>query len=92
MAHLPNAEIVARRTAATQDIISVWQGMQGHEWYVVQCPCRLDVDACQMMKSPELSLVIVCMSGRWIISLLNSRSRPHMALKSGGTVTSVYLS
>ena len=37
--NLHNAEIVARRAVATEDIISVWQGMQGTQWYAIQCNC-----------------------------------------------------
>ena len=56
MAHLPNAEIVARRTAAKQDIISVWQGMKGHEWYAIQCPCRPD---CGCMPHDEIPRIVL---------------------------------
>ena len=56
MAHLPHAEIVARRTAATQDIISVWQGIKGHEWYAIQCPCRPD---CGCMPHDEIPRIVL---------------------------------
>ena len=42
MAHLPKAELDARHEAVKTDILSVWQSMQGAEWYATQCPCRPD--------------------------------------------------
>ena len=56
MAHLPHAEIQARRAAATQDIISVWQGMQGAQWYAIQCPCRPDCNCMLVHEVPRIVL------------------------------------
>ena len=39
MAHLPQAEIQARRAAARQDILSQWEQNQGYDWYALSCPC-----------------------------------------------------
>ena len=56
MSHLPHAERVARRTAATQDILAVWQGMQGYEEYALQCPCRID---CGCMPEEEIPRIVL---------------------------------
>ena len=56
MAHLPNAEIVARRGHASQDIIQEWQTMQGAEWYALQCPCRPD---CEHMPEDEVPRIVL---------------------------------
>ena len=56
MAHLPSAEIAARRQAATQDIIEEWQTMQGSEWYAIQCPCRID---CLCMPQQEVPRIVL---------------------------------
>ena len=56
MAHLPSAEIQARRQHATQDIIQEWTTMQGAEWYAVQCPCRPD---CEHMLYYEVPRIIL---------------------------------
>ena len=42
MAHLPTAEITARRQHATQDIMQEWTSNQGAEWYLVKYPCHPD--------------------------------------------------
>ena len=56
MAHLPLAEIEARRQAASLDILSVWNYMQGAEWYALQCPCRID---CGCMPEDEVPRIIL---------------------------------
>ena len=56
MAHLSQAEILARREHATQDIIQEWQSMQGAEWYVLQCPCRPN---CDCMPYNEVPCIIL---------------------------------
>ena len=55
MAHLPSAEIAARREAATQDIISVWNTIHRAEWYCLQCPCRID---CGCMPEDEVPRIV----------------------------------
>ena len=37
MAHLPAAEIQARRGQATQHIIQQWEKVQGATWYAIMC-------------------------------------------------------
>jgi len=56
MAHLPNAEIEARRNAASQDIIKEWQANQGFELYAIQCPCRID---CRCIPEDEIPRLIL---------------------------------
>ena len=56
MAHLPSAEIAARREAATQDILSVWNTMQGAECYCLQCPSRID---CYCMPEDEVPWIVL---------------------------------
>ena len=56
MAHLPQAEIQARRASATQNIISVWQTKQGAEWYAIQCPCQPD---CLCMPVDEVPRIVL---------------------------------
>ena len=56
MAHLPSAEIAARRQAATQEIIDEWQTMKGSEWYAIQCPCRID---CFCMPQQEVPRIVL---------------------------------
>ena len=56
MAHLPAAEIALRREAATQDILSVWNTMQGAIWYSLQCPCRID---CGCMPEDEVPRIVL---------------------------------
>ena len=56
MAHVPPAEIEARRNAASLDIIEEWQAMQGQEWYGLQCPCRID---CGCMPEDEVPRIIL---------------------------------
>ena len=56
MAHLPAAEIQARRQHATTYIIEEWQNMQGAAWYAIQCPCRID---CQCMNHNEVPQIVL---------------------------------
>ena len=56
MAHLPPAEIIARRNAASQDIIAEWQQHQGQDWYALQCPCRIDCGCMSELEVPRLVL------------------------------------
>ena len=56
MAQIPSAEIAARRTVATQEIIEEWQTMKGSEWYAIQCPCRID---CFCMPQQEVPRIIL---------------------------------
>ena len=56
MAHLPSAEIAARREAAKQDILSVWETMKGSEVYILQCPCRID---CECMDEDEYPRIVI---------------------------------
>ena len=56
MAHLPNAEIQARRNHASQDIIQEWHKMQGSDWYALQCPCRPD---CGCMPQNEVPRIVL---------------------------------
>ena len=56
MAHLPTAEIEARRQHATQDIIQEWLPIQGTEWYAIQCPCRPD---CGHMPHDEVPRIVL---------------------------------
>ena len=53
MAHLPPADIQARREAATQDILSEWQGAK---WVAIQCPCRID---CGCMPLNEVLRIVL---------------------------------
>ena len=53
MAHLPSAEIQARREAAMKDILDEWQGA---EWVAIQCPCRND---CMCMPVNEVERVVL---------------------------------
>ena len=56
MAHLPSAEIEARRQHASQDIIQEWQSKQGLAWYAIQCPCRPD---CGCMPHDEVPRIVL---------------------------------
>ena len=56
MAHLPRAEIAARREAATQDILSIWNTMQGAKIYALQCPCKID---CGCMPEDQVPRIIM---------------------------------
>ena len=56
MAHLPGAEIAARREAATQDILSVWSQMLGAQIYSLQCPCCID---CGHMPENEVPRIVI---------------------------------
>ena len=56
MAHLPAAEIEARRNASSQDIIAMWQTIMGQEWYALQCPCKID---CGCMPENEVPRIIL---------------------------------
>ena len=56
MAHLPAAEIEARRNASSQDIIETWQTIKGQEWYALQCQCRID---CGCMPENEVPRIIL---------------------------------
>ena len=56
MAHLPSAEIAARREAAKEDILSVWNTMQGAEWYALMCPCCID---CGCMPEEEIPRIVL---------------------------------
>ena len=56
MANLPRAEIAARREAATQDILSIWNTMQGAKIYAHQCPCRID---CGHMPEDQVPRIIL---------------------------------
>ena len=56
MAHLPHAEIEARHAAVKQDILSVWQEIQGPQWCVTQCPCQPD---CFCMPAEEVPRIVM---------------------------------
>ena len=56
MAHLPQAELIARRNAASQDIIAEWQQLKGQDWYALQCPCRIDCGCMPEIEVPRLVL------------------------------------
>ena len=56
MAHLPQAEILARRQHASLDIVHEWETMQGAEWYALQCPCLTD---CMCMPHNEVPRIIL---------------------------------
>ena len=56
MAHLPSAEVQARRQHATQEILSEWQGMEGQQWYSIQCPCRIDCGCMPLEEIPRIVL------------------------------------
>ena len=53
MAHLPAAEIQARREAAMKDILEEWQG---NEEVAILCPCRID---CMCMPLNEVERVVL---------------------------------
>ena len=53
MAHLPAAEIQARREAAMKDILEEWQG---NEEVAILCPCRID---CMCMSLNEVERVVL---------------------------------
>ena len=53
MAHLPAAEIQARREAAMKDILEEWQG---NESVAILCPCRID---CMCMPVNEVERVVL---------------------------------
>ena len=53
MAHLPAAEIQARREAAMKDILEEWQG---NSEVAILCPCRI---ACNCMAVTEVERVIL---------------------------------
>ncbi|CAL4105864.1 unnamed protein product, partial [Meganyctiphanes norvegica] len=56
MAHLPSAELAARRQAAFQDILREWQPMQGSDLYAIQCPCRPDCGCIPLNEVPRIVL------------------------------------
>ena len=56
MAHLPSAEIEARRQHASEDIIQEWSNIQGAQWYAIQCPCRPD---CGHMPEEEIPRTVL---------------------------------
>ena len=56
MAHLPAAEVLARRNAASQDILAEWQLLKGQDWYAIQCPCRID---CGCMPEDEVPRLVI---------------------------------
>ena len=56
MAHLPTAEITARRQHATQDKIQEWTSNQWAKWYAVQCPCCPD---CGHMPENEVPRIVL---------------------------------
>ena len=56
MAHLPEAEIAARRETAKQDILRIWETMKGSEVYIIQCPCLID---CQCMDEDEYPKIVI---------------------------------
>ena len=56
MANLPNAETLAKRQHASRDILQEWDGMQGAQWYALQCPCRPD---CECMPHNEVPRIVL---------------------------------
>ena len=56
MAHLPSAEIEARRQHASVDIIQEWSNIQGAQWYAIQCPSRPD---CGHMPEEEIPRIVL---------------------------------
>ena len=56
MAHLPTAEIHARRGHATQDIIQEWEKMKGAEWYALMCPCYIECSCMPVNEVPRIVL------------------------------------
>ena len=90
MAHLPQAEIIARRNAASQDIIAEWQQHQGQEWYAIQCPCRIDCGCIPELEVPRLVLSNCMYPGELDYFLKPSPFRLLMILKSDGTVMSAF--
>ncbi|CAL4112029.1 unnamed protein product, partial [Meganyctiphanes norvegica] len=86
MAHLPSAELAARRQAAFQDILREWQPMQGSDWYAIQCPCRPDCGCIPSMKCQELFCHHACMWENSTIFSSSNRSWHCMASESDGIV------
>ena len=56
MAHLPHAEILARRAAASQEIVEEWQSNPGAEVYIIMCPCRIDCGCMSEVEFPRIIL------------------------------------
>ena len=56
MDNLPRAEIAARREAATQDILPIWNTTQGAKIYALQCPCKID---CGCMPEDQVPRIIM---------------------------------
>ena len=56
MAHLPSAEIQARRGQATQRIIQEWENVRGAPWYAIMCPCSIDCFCMPINEVPRLVL------------------------------------
>ena len=56
MAHLPLAELHARRAHATLDIILEWHTMVGAEWYALMCPCYIDCNCMPLNEVPRIVL------------------------------------
>ena len=56
MAHLPAAEIQARRGHATQHIIQEWEKVQGSNWYAIMCPCYIECNCMHVNEVPRIVL------------------------------------
>ena len=56
MAHLPPAEIAARRIAISQDIVAEWSTKSGWDLYFLLCPCDLDCHCVPPEESPRIRL------------------------------------
>ena len=51
MAHLPAVLIAQRKTQLYQELLTLWQPVQGQELYVIVCPC--DINPCGHMPEDE---------------------------------------
>ena len=65
MAHLPAAELEARKNAARQEVLAVWQGNQGQQWYALQCPCKVDCGCMPVAEVPRVILSFCMYPGEY---------------------------
>ena len=56
MAHLPAAEIDARRAAASTEILEGTAQYPGRKWYALLCPCNIDCGHMPPQEVPRITL------------------------------------
>ena len=59
MAHLPQAQILAHRAAAKQEILSQWENNQGYTWYALSCPCVGGNFGCNHQPEDEVPRILL---------------------------------